>query len=481
MILFWCSGLLLLAQSQTYLNQIYELPNGDNYSIGSLTERPESVGGGYAMMGLNMTTGKLCFTGTNPQGDTLFTQSYFSDSSLAFYLGIGLANLQNGGYAYATVATSANKTRALIMMLDENGNLTDFDFIDMGLEVAGYDICATTDGGFAVTGWVRPTLADDYQIIVMKFDATGNQSWVREYGNGDRDYGISIAQTPDGGYVIGGQRGFPDFQTIVPACPTVLKIDSVGNQEWQRQYSPGFVGEHTGCTVSVLPSGDYVFLAGWWNETDYLKKPWCGRIDINGTLVWEKQYESPYLDVFTGKPIVTIDGDIVMASLSNNVYGDAWLTKLNGNGEVKWESHYLYSGVDKNRVFACASTRDGGFLLGGDVIYNGFTDYAAWLIKTDSLGCAVAGCKVTETPSPVSEDFFNVFPNPAQDRVQFGGSFSDVVEWQLMDLNGRVLFAASIAPGGVAISLPSLPPGIYLWQAQEDGGIATTGKLIISN
>jgi hypothetical protein len=481
LLIAFLSGFPIESRSQTYLNRTYPFSGIEDASITSVAERSESAGSGFVMIGGSFSTWKPFFAVVNELGDTVVTRSFFPDSTYQYYPGFGsLIPLAAGGYAFCGTQETPIRNIGFILILDEVGAVLTTIFINEGVDLISYDLIQDSNGDLVTTGWLLPTLGGNLDIFVAKYDLSGFQSWFRTFGNGNTDFGISIAHTPDGGYVIGAQRTYPEFQTIDPSVPTVLKIDSTGNQEWFLPYSPGFDGEHGGCGIAVMPDGGYVFSGAWWEPSTHLRKPRCLRLDNTGNVIWEKTYDRPYYNTFICQPVITTDGDIVFTGLANDGYGDPWITKLNGsNGEVKWESHFEYPGVDYKRIFACAATRDGGFLLGGDVRYNLGIDYAAWLIKTDSLGCAVAGCKVTETPTPVSDDYFTVFPNPAQERVQFGGTFSHVVEWQLMDLNGRVVFAADVAPGGVALTLPALPQGLYLWQARDEEGNATTGKLVI--
>jgi len=68
----------------------------------------------------------------------------------------------------------------------------------------------TTDGGFIVFGYSQSSDGDvtsnhgwaDYWVV--KLDSSGNIQWQKSLGGSDYDYGKSIQQTTDNGYILDG-------------------------------------------------------------------------------------------------------------------------------------------------------------------------------------------------------------------------------------------------------------------------------------
>jgi hypothetical protein len=76
--------------------------------------------------------------------------------------------------------------------------------------------------------------------------------WTRLYDDSDFDFAYAVQQTPDGGFVIAGQRG-PDYHFLL------VKTDSLGNPEWMRTSGPN--GSYA-YDVQLTEDGGYI-MAGY--------------------------------------------------------------------------------------------------------------------------------------------------------------------------------------------------------------------------
>jgi hypothetical protein len=66
------------------------------------------------------------------------------------------------------------------------------------------EIHQTSEGGFVVVGSTESAAASDDDIYVLRLDADGDTLWTATYGGPESDFGLSIQQTSDGGYIIAG-------------------------------------------------------------------------------------------------------------------------------------------------------------------------------------------------------------------------------------------------------------------------------------
>jgi hypothetical protein len=117
----------------------------------------------------------------------------------------------------------------------------------------------TNDGGFAVTGQNTRNIGTeiDGQLYLLRIDAQRDSIWQGSYGGNYNEWGSSLLQTPDHGFLLlgwtrsygAGQRDF-----------YLVKTDSVGNQQWQKTY--GGNGSESGSCIIALSDGNYMLCGG---------------------------------------------------------------------------------------------------------------------------------------------------------------------------------------------------------------------------
>ena len=100
------------------------------------------------------------------------------------------------------------KKLLLILLLPMIGFGQEWTYGGTGYDY-GYSVQQTTDGGYIITGWTNwdifgGSAYSDYDVYLIKTDGSGIEQWTKTFGGTDYDYGHSVQQTIDGGYIIAG-------------------------------------------------------------------------------------------------------------------------------------------------------------------------------------------------------------------------------------------------------------------------------------
>jgi len=280
----------------------------------------------------------------------------------------------------------------------------------------GQDIIQTLDGGYAILG---SSLSNDEDVSgnqgqndfwLAKLDASGTISWQKSFGYLGVDYGISVIQTSDSGYLISGvldvtaSGGAGNTSRMAHAGGDywAIKLDTSGTIEWSKYYGGLFTDTPEGI-VETEDNGFIIVGSSDSMDTNISNNIgsydfWVVKIASTGAIVWEKSYGGNEIDearsiVKSGDGNYMIAGDTRSndVDVSNNKgAADLWLIKISPLGELLWEKTFGGTSFDVARDIS--ATQDGGFLMAGssrsndeDVAENkGQND--AWALKVNSSG-----------------------------------------------------------------------------------------------
>ena len=95
----------------------------------------------------------------------------------------------------------------------------------------GRSVQQTADGGYIITGKARSFGNGLYDVILTKTDANGVEKWTRYLGQTLDEFGASVQQTTNGGYIIAGEtRSLGNFGgSPLGVDVYLIKTDGQGN------------------------------------------------------------------------------------------------------------------------------------------------------------------------------------------------------------------------------------------------------------
>ena len=145
-------------------------------------------------------------TPTIAQGipDTLWTRTY---GGIGWDRGYGLEQTLDGSYILAGYTTSfgAGGEDVYLIKTDANGDTLWTRTYGGASYDRGFAIRQTNDNGFIIVGMTYSFGSGQGDVYLIKTDSLGNQLWTQTYGGDSVDYGTSVQQTSDNGYVVVGK------------------------------------------------------------------------------------------------------------------------------------------------------------------------------------------------------------------------------------------------------------------------------------
>ena len=203
-------------------------------------------------------TGVLFLAKFSPAGDLLWDSTYGANGTIPTGAAIDAGgNIYVSGLSF--VVNPGSDTEALLIKFDPDGNVTwarawggnGFD--------AARAVAVGTDGVY-LTGETNSFFAND--AFLVKFDSDGNVVWERDWGvDGIQapftglTSAFGIGAAGDGHVYITGNA----FDTGEPNNIILVKFDASGNLVWQRIGGPGFGGA---TDVAVSANNAAVFVSG---------------------------------------------------------------------------------------------------------------------------------------------------------------------------------------------------------------------------
>lgn len=304
--------------------------------------------------------------------------------------GKAICKTEKGGFLIAgyTFSEGSGDADVLVIKIDTNGNEEWTKIIGgKGTEYA-YG-CTEVKDGFLVTGYTTSFGSGSKDVYLIKLDRSGKVIWSKTYGGKSWDVGMSVCETPDGGYAVCGfthsyGKGEEDIYLI--------KTDTGGNEIWSKTY--GGQRYEIGNSIFLTEDGGFL-LAG---TTGTFGKGNCDyyliKTDSEGNEVWAKPYGTKgrrgYGYDWCNSGYLTADKGIILIGQTDFTdLQDAQVFKIDSEGNEEWmkpfgnKPFYDYG----NSIF---QTKDGGYIAVGTTKANKKTrdvyDNNAYLAKLDSKG-----------------------------------------------------------------------------------------------
>lgn len=220
----------------------------------------------------------------------------------------------------------------------------------------------------------------------------------RVFGGAHNDVAQSVAQMPDGGYVV---AGYTDSLDVSNGDAWFVRFDTKGSRLWDKAYG----GTDWDGATSVLATADGGFIAagitgtfeehfrgfiaaddmGAINE-DHPGDFWALKFDAGGKQRWTRTFGRPGDDsASTVQQLPNGNFSIAAVSAFYEAHAtDLWFLDAAPGGD--WPRSASYGGKYVNEAYAVRRTADGGFVLAGSSRGNSLDPGDALVSRIDHAG-----------------------------------------------------------------------------------------------
>ena len=379
----------------------------------------------------------------------------------------------DGGFVIAgeTSSFGAGSNDIYLIKTDENGNgLWTKTFGGINYD-RGSSVQQTTDGGFVIAGYTASFGAGSYDVYLIRTDSSGNGLWTKTFGGIYNDRGSSAQQTTDGGFVITGYTasfGAGSYDVYL------IRTDSSGNGLWTKTFG-GTNNDDWGYSVQQTTDGGFViagytasFGAGSWDV--YLI-----RTDSSGNVLWTKTFGGTDDDACISVQ-QTYDGGFIITGESSSFGSSAWhfyLVKTDSLGN---------SGCNQGNTATIVTTSATQVTTPATIVTSPATIVTNPATIVGSGGTVTTLCTtVGITPLSFGEGLgVRLSPNPASGyfAITFPNTINKCTVSIYNIIGEKILTAEITNTSRKEISLTNINPGIYIVKVSTGENIFTQ-KLVV--
>lgn len=361
---------------------------------------------------------------------------------------------------------------------------------------------ATSDGGFILTGGTQSNDGDvsgnhgSSDFWLVKTDGAGAIQWQKCYGGSSYEKAADVRVCPDGGYFMVGFSESNDGDVTGNHGDYdmwVVKTDASGNLQWQRSLG----GSNYDAANSAIALNDGSFIvcgSSGSNDGDVTgnhgeEDAWVVKLDGGGNIVWSHCLGGSTSDEASGVEAVGDDGFIFSCyskSADGDVAGnygswDYWVVKTDVEGSIEWQKNF--GGSLNDVCYAAKPTNDEGFVLTGysesqnnDVSGNhGKKDF--WVVRLQGMvgveDISFATVSLSCYPQPAENNVYLEIPEAA--LVAYNQLYVEI-----FDVAGRSMHIQRVDSDPlVHLNCSLWNSGVYFYNLKNEEIVIKTGKLLV--
>ncbi|MDD3705656.1 MAG: S-layer homology domain-containing protein [Clostridiaceae bacterium] len=226
------------------------------------------------------------------------------------------------------------------------------------------EVIQTSDGGYLAIGTTNSPDGDittkqrvkepgsgfreDDDLLVVKFDASGNPVWHKTLGGSARDMGYAVRQHSDGTFILAGMTFSKNGDVVSnqnnPSSDLavwMVKISDKGDILWEKVLQDVDTEARKVISLHIIDEG---YLLGIEGAKNGFRNTYAVRLDFQGDIRWQKRLPGYYLH------------DVAQLNNGDFISAGDFVAQFSQEGDILWQEPSVQ---DNQSIYG---TADGGFV-----------------------------------------------------------------------------------------------------------------------
>lgn len=287
----------------------------------------DTIDGGYIITGYTESYGSgnadVWLIKTDSEGEEEWSRVFGGQNR---DMGMAIQETKDNGYIITgyTYSYGSGLCDVWLIKTDAGGNEQwNKTFGGLGVDL-GNTIQEADDCGYLIAGRTESYGSGSSDAWLIKTDSYGNEVWNRTYGGSEWDSSNFVQRTNDGGYIIVGNT---QSYGVGAQDIWLIKVDSSGTEQWNKTFGGSF--NEWGFSVRQTEDSGFMIVGNTESYGSGNCDAWLIKTDSEGNEVWERTFGGKGTDGGHSAQ-ETIDGYIILGSTNSYKLSgsDTWLIKL---------------------------------------------------------------------------------------------------------------------------------------------------------
>ena len=307
------------------------------------------------------------------------------------------------------------------------------------------------------------------KAVISKLNQEGDQLWSNIIGqNNSENVALDVIEIDDGGFIVTGWR------KTSKTSGYIIRVDKNGNILWEKEIS---INEDEICTGVELAKDGNILVSGFTGQTkvDGFRIPILIKMDIDGNIIWMKEYQDSDNYSWGGNIVQNRNGEIfLLCNTEQNEIVQLWLIKLSENGDELSRSFYGDSENNWASSFAMLENRFLGILSNSQSV-----DESTSISKRVIYFIKISDEQSTQTEYEIQTTDVVISPNPSTNTLNVSiDSKERISAIRILDLNGFEVLRSNNNKIDSYIEIGHLISGTYILLLINESGNIHSRKIV---